>query len=284
MRNLTIGCDPEFFLEDKKTGKIVSAHSYIPGNKQHPHRLYSGGTVQLDGVACEIGITPVQTAFGFRNSLELALYEVKQLLRNKKADFNLNFSPAVFFDKEYYDKDIPPSCKTLGCDPDRDAYKDGDINTLPVIDMNDPRGVMRTGAGHLHFGWVHSKTNDDKNHLEDCIQLTRNLDLVFGYFERKWDFDVDRRKMYGKPGCFRIKPYGMEYRSLSNAWLGNKDLWEDIFKTAVWTFRMTEKDINLQPTFKNKDKHINNLIREMHTIGYSSQDQIVVPSFQTLSR
>ena len=101
MRHLTIGCDPEFFLEDKKTGKVISAHGHIPGTKERPHVLCGGGTVQLDGVACEIGINPAATSSGFRYGLEDALYGVKKILKNKNLDFNFNFSPAVFFDKEY---------------------------------------------------------------------------------------------------------------------------------------------------------------------------------------
>ena len=284
MRHLTIGCDPEFFLEDKKTGKVVSAHPHIPGTKERPHVLCGGGTVQLDGIACEIGINPAATSSGFRYGLEDALFGVKKILKNKNLDFNFNFSPAVFFDKEYYEKEIPPRCKTLGCDPDRDAYRDGAINTFPVVDMNDPRGIMRTGAGHLHFGWTEKKTTEDVEHLKDCLQLTRNLDLAFGYFERKWDFDTDRRKMYGKPGCFRVKPYGMEYRSLSNAWLGQPDLWEDIYRTAVWTFRMTERDINIQPIFKNKDKQILEVLRTMQNAGYSQKTPVLAPGFMALTR
>ncbi len=38
-----------------------------------------------------------------------------------------------------------------------------------------------------------------------------------------YDKDTERRGMYGKAGAFRPKPYGVEYRTLSNAWLSNDE-------------------------------------------------------------
>jgi hypothetical protein len=45
------------------------------------------------------------------------------------------------------------------------------------------------------------------------------LDLRLAVPSLIWDKDKKRRLLYGKAGCFRPKPYGMEYRTLSNAWL-----------------------------------------------------------------
>ena len=39
--------------------------------------------------------------------------------------------------------------------------------------------------------------------------------------------------MYGKAGCIRVKPYGVEYRTLSNAWLNSEEL-------MAWVFRATQ--------------------------------------------
>ena len=43
--------------------------------------------------------------------------------------------------------------------------------------------------------------------------------------------------MYGKAGCIRYKPYGVEYRTLSNAWLKNE-------KLMRWAYRNTVKGVN----------------------------------------
>lgn len=39
--------------------------------------------------------------------------------------------------------------------------------------------------------------------------------------------------MYGQGGCYRPKVYGMEYRSMSNAWLFNKDIVKTVFDFTV---------------------------------------------------
>ena len=36
--------------------------------------------------------------------------------------------------------------------------------------------------------------------------------------------DPLRRKLYGRAGRFRVKPYGLEYRTLDNYWLGTGDV------------------------------------------------------------
>lgn len=43
------------------------------------------------------------------------------------------------------------------------------------------------------------------------------------------DPDTERRSLYGKAGCFRLTPYGFEYRSLSSYMMRDKKL-----LTWVW--------------------------------------------------
>lgn len=237
---LTIGCDPEFFLTDVNTKKPISPHSFIQGTKEKPLAL-QGGSVQVDGLALEIGINPAATPGIFTRNIKEVLEQTRQLIPK---DYNFNYSPAVFFDKEYYDKSVPPEAKVLGCTPDRDAYKNGAFNPCPTV-YSDKRGVMRTGAGHLHFGWGKDFDVLEPSHIYDCILLVKNLDTIFENLSKLWDKDTERRKMYGKPGCFRVKPYGCEYRSLSNAWLENPKLYPFIFDLAVLGFVATQEQVDL---------------------------------------
>ncbi|MOA35237.1 hypothetical protein D3C78_1566850 [compost metagenome] len=65
----------------------------------------------------------------------------------------------------------------------------------------------------------------------------KQLDYYLGLGSLLYDPDVKRRTMYGAAGAFRPKPYGVEYRVLSNAWLKSEEL-------MGWVYRMTIKGIN----------------------------------------
>jgi hypothetical protein len=55
-------------------------------------------------------------------------------------------------------------------------------------------------------------------------KLIRLMDIFVGMASVPFDQDplqVERRKHYGRAGEFRIKPYGIEYRTLSNFWLSH---------------------------------------------------------------
>lgn len=227
--DLLIGADPEFFLRDKKSGRIVSAHDIGKGTKQNPHRLV-GGAMQIDGTAIEFNVDPSSSSVVFANRIGSVLEQIQGIVG---PNYEFVFSPSVFYDQEYFDKVIPDSAKELGCNPDHDAYREGALNDPPKS-----VGTMRTGAGHLHFGWGTNFDKYDPDHIEDCCLLAQILDALFAPIEKFWDTDNDRRKMYGKPGCFRPTSYGMEYRSLSNAWLnGGRPLWINIFEVAAYGFR-----------------------------------------------
>ena len=64
-----------------------------------------------------------------------------------------------------------------------------------------------------------------------------------------------RRELYGAPGSFRPKPYGMEYRPLSNAWLKN---WDSVNTVYSITTRVLEKldnaTLNLDTKIKRQEK------------------------------
>lgn len=227
--NLTIGADPEFFL--KKDGKNVSAHGIVSGTKRNPSPMGSG-FVQLDGTAVEFNIAPASDADGFSGGIQSVLDSIRASI---PGDYSFDFSPSVKYDRDYFDAVIPPDCKELGCDPDYNAYEGGKVNPKP----NPEGSTLRTGAGHLHLGWGTNFDPADSSHIWDCCYLVQNLDRFFGPFEELWDTDTDRRSLYGKPGAFRPKSYGVEYRVLSNAWLKYPKLWPWIFNSTKFVFNKT---------------------------------------------
>lgn len=250
--NLMLGADPEFFLRNKETGKIVSAHNIAEGSKEEPFPL-TFGAMQRDGMAVEFNINPACTAAQFTNNIKQTIDDIRKHIPE---NYEFVFAPSVHFDKDHFES-VPEFYRELGCNPDFDAYKDGAPNPRP-----QDVGYMRTGAGHIHFGWYDNVDPTDPEHIEDCCFLTKNLDDAFSLVEKWWDKDEDRRKMYGKPGAFRPKSYGMEYRSLSNAWVGKPELWNfiDAYCRSVFWLSASHRSFktewqNATRSWVNRDRY-----------------------------
>ena len=225
-----IGADPEFFLKEKRTRRNISAHGLVPGTKDKPHKLRYGA-IQLDGTAVEFNIAPAKNSTQFIAHVNTVLDQIRKLIPEK---YDFNFSPTVKYGPKYFDS-IPDDCKELGCNPDHDAYKDGALNPIP-----EQVGTLRTGAGHIHIGFTKDANVKDPSHMVDCIWITRNFDALIKPIEYLWDKDNLRRSMYGKHGAFRPKPYGVEYRALSNAWVRHPELYDFIYHTAKYAHRLCE--------------------------------------------
>lgn len=211
----TIGCDPEIFVT--KDGVLHSAHGLIPGDKKNPHAV-AAGAVQVDGMALEFNTDPVNItdAWLFRHRIETVL----QSLRKMVPDYEFVLEPVAIFDKAHFDAQ-PPEAKELGCDPDYNAWDNGNENPRP-----DNRTTMRTASGHVHIGFKPDsmKVLEGPEHIKMCHDIVREMDVFLGIPSVLFDKDSRRREMYGKAGAYRPKPYGVEYRVLSNVWLRTKEL------------------------------------------------------------
>lgn len=225
--DLLVGGDPEFFLKDKNTGEFVSVTDFkVPGTKEQPYKV-KGGAVQKDGTALEVNIDPASTSKEFCTNLKTVITEAQGLLPDHVA---LEFVPTVHYKEDYFKK-IPKKALELGCNPDYQSTNGGWANAPPK-----PIGTMRTGSGHIALGWGDSYDVQDATHFNDCCQMAQRLNLFYEPFVKFWDYDTERHNLYGYGGAFRPKPFGVEFRSLSNAWVGQEKLWPWIFESAKWVF------------------------------------------------
>lgn len=211
------GCDPELVLLDKNDNPI-SADGLIPGTKYKPYKV-SGGAVQVDGMAAEFNIDPAESYREFSDNIDSVLSELKKMLPK-----GVKFAalPAVRFSPEVFAAAHPRALE-LGCDPDFNAWT-GNKNRPPRNRPDDP--FLRTFAGHVHIGW-RNPTEDtilDPTHISNCNDLVRQLDWYLGAWSVLKDPGTDRRRLYGRAGACRYKPYGVEYRVLSNFWVLSKQL------------------------------------------------------------
>jgi hypothetical protein len=216
-----IGADPELFVRDRD-GNLVSAFGMIPGTKESPHEV-EGGAVQVDGMALEFNINPANNFKDFNKNITSVLAQLKEMIPN---GYTFDFSPVAEFGKEYIDKQ-PDMAKELGCNPDFNAHRNGP-NEKPSADY-----PFRTASGHIHIGWTAGQDIDIPEHIEACRMAVSQLDATIGLAARRWDWDKKRSSMYGKFGCYRPKPYGVEYRTLSNTWVGFEDRREAVFSISM---------------------------------------------------
>ncbi len=216
---ITVGCDPEVFVTREGSTEFVSAHGLIPGNKQTPFPVPKGA-VQVDGMALEFNIDPAETVGEFITNVR-SVYEE---LKNMVPGYNLVVEPTAVFPKAHFDQQ-PDEAKALGCDPDFSGW------TTRINPRPNNRTTTRTGAGHIHIGWGTFDQWSTEHHLL-CSRIARQCDYFLGIQSLKWDPDNKRRAMYGGPGAFRPKDYGIEYRTLSNAWLRDPRLIGWVFQAA----------------------------------------------------
>lgn len=212
MPGITIGADPELFVFDPE-GRPVTAAGLIPGTKEEPYKV-PHGAVQVDGMAAEFNIDPVTTFGEFDRNIRRVRAALKDML---PAGYNLKSVPSVTFDEKAWEE-APDEAKALGCSPDYNAWT-GKVNP-PPRDPDNP--TMRCAGGHIHIGWTKDADPRDETHANNCRDLVKQLDWYLGSWQVSVDEDTNRRRLYGKAGSMRIKDYGVEYRTLSNHWLGSE--------------------------------------------------------------
>jgi hypothetical protein len=219
MSEILIGTDPELFV--MKGGKFISGHDLIPGTKEDPYRV-EGGAIQVDGVAVEFNTDPADNVDDFTTNIKLVMDYLKDHLSTIDSTFKLVSVPTAVFDKNYFDS-LPEKPKLLGCSPDYNAYS-GKENTPPSTDQ-----PFRTGAGHIHIGWDYGMDHNSESHKNLCCDFVKHLDTILYPSSLLWDTDNKRRTLYGKAGAFRPKPYGLEYRPFSNAYLKSVEIQKFVF-------------------------------------------------------
>ena len=215
---LTVGSDAEVFVQ--KGGFVINAgrlDNIIPGTKSNPY-LVRKGALQIDGMALEFNVDPTNDMEEWDNNF----ITVMQQMRERVDGYQFSKKSWHVFDEKYMSQQ-PEKDKEVGCDPDMDAYT-GKWNDSPPSSS-----LLRTVAGHIHIGWGDGLGGD--GHKERCMRVAQVMDVVLGVPSVVEDVDgADRRSLYGKAGACRIKPYGVEYRVLSNYWIFSSDMRKKVFQ------------------------------------------------------
>lgn len=213
---MRLGSDPEVLLQDSN-GSPVSVIGMIRADKWNPMQIpdmEKGFTLQEDNVSLEYGIPPASTADEYVDYI--------QRVMQKSLDYipNLSFSKlsCVIYPEEQMQH---PLAYVFGCEPDFDAWT-GKVNKKPA----PPHPLMRSAGGHIHVETT-----------KPAVDVVRAMDLFLGVPSVLMDKGEMRKQIYGAAGAHRVKPYGVEYRTLSNFWIFEE-------KLIRWVWDQTERSIN----------------------------------------
>jgi len=186
-------------------------------------------------MALEFNINPADSYSQFEENMSTVFDEIQKMIPG----YEIFVEPVADFGLDYIMAQ-PKEASELGCSPDFNAYTK---QANPRPDVNTP---FRTASGHVHIGWTDTPVDiNDEGHLDACRALTKALDLYLGVPSLIWDTDDRRRSLYGAAGAFRPKPYGMEYRVLSNKWISSPVLRALVYGNTIDAVKATFDDINI---------------------------------------
>lgn len=213
-----IGSDPEFFIQNLSTGKIISSTRMIPGTKDEPIDLTDilghGFSIQKDNVLVEACVPPVKTAGEMTANIFKFRDYVNQQLFNGANEL-VTLASHTMDESELED----PSTREFGCSKSQNAWLEAD-NPKPECAENMN---FRSAGGHLHISY-------DGANMFTNYELIKWCDALLGVPSVLLDSDMERRKLYGKAGEMRHTMFGCEYRTLSNYWVFNKEVTEFLFE------------------------------------------------------
>jgi len=209
---ILLGSDTELFVMNPETGKMSSVAGVLGADKFNKKAVSSDVRIQEDNVLIEWDINPHNNLDNFLSNIKSA-----HALSKEEADkHNLQVVEGIC-SHIYTEEDLKSFHKdafVFGCEPSFNALT-GSINDKPV----SKNAGLRTAGGHIHFGYNHLRTADQRSAQIMGVMC----DYFLGLPSLLLDKDTQRRELYGKAGEVRFKEYGVEYRTLSNFWTFNSD-------------------------------------------------------------
>lgn len=236
-----IGSDFELFLMHKPTGEIISADGIVKGTKHRPFSFDPSNKdfkTSLDNVLFEGCIPPTNDV----NAWVAAIKKVRDYAESiLPEDVCLTNLAAARLDDKWLQTD---NARTMGCDTDFCVW------TRSANEKPDAYSNLRSTGMHVHLGF--------KFDIPTLEATVKALDLFLSVPAVLIEPESERKQLYGKAGCFRVPPHGLEYRSLSGYFSSTPELSE-------WVFDNTKKAID----FVNDDR-----IEEIEAVGEQIQQAI----------
>lgn len=225
LNKITIGADPELFIIDEKTKKVISSVGKIPGEKGNPYvsdDMPTGFGLETDNILAEFNIPPVSNEASFINNIEYMKQYIDKFVKNINPDYGILCAASKTVDKSQLQS---PQAQLFGCDVDYNAYTEA-----PNPKPEGSKTNLRSAGFHIHIGY-------ENPNIDMSVLLVKYLDMYLGVPSVIYDKDKRRRSLYGKAGCFRLTSYGVEYRVLSSAMMKDVEtlrfVWRQLQKALL---------------------------------------------------
>ena len=233
INNYTIGADPELFIINTKTRKVVSSVGLIPGEKGNPFvadDMPSGFGLETDNILAEFNIPPVTTQEAFINNIEYMKQYIDKFVKEINPDYGILCAASRMVDKSQLRS---KQAQLFGCDVDYNVYTEG-----PNPKPEGTKTNLRSAGFHIHIGY-------DNPNIDSSLWMVKYLDMYLGLPSVIHDNDKRRRSLYGKAGCFRLTPYGVEYRVLSSAMMKDTKTLTLVWNQLMKALEAYETEVDL---------------------------------------
>lgn len=240
---LTIGADPEFIMCKRGTEEVVLFSSQHTSAQYQLSEAAVGADYGLLEMRTPIFTTPEELVEHMKVSLDdfRKQYGKLDILKKEAVEFNHSRQRIR---EQIYDEKIDYG---VNFDAKQSEIWSADggisIEGMEVMNytlsaygkpmFNKPNPDIFSAGGHIHVGGAYVKMLS----FDQLKALIRKIDQTVRPLCEAVETEAGklRREIYGFPGEFRLKQYGFEYRSLSNAifWEENSKVLSKILTIIV---------------------------------------------------
>ena len=145
IQSVTIGADPELFIVNSKTGKVVSSIGLIPGEKGKPYRskdMPKGFGLEIDNILGEFNIPPAKSKKAFVDSINYMKNYIRDFVQKKNPDYDILCTSSMIVDEDQLQSE---EAKLFGCIVDYNVYTE-EANRKPDV----PTDGLRSAGFHIH--------------------------------------------------------------------------------------------------------------------------------------
>lgn len=253
--NLTYGSDPEYFIRNIHTNKIVSSIPIVVGTKERPESLGDGYFILQDNILAEGNIPPASSKMSFLFNMSVLEVKMNEYIQSKYPTLEIYSHDCLDIDMAFLSH---PDAMQFGCSPYMNAW-DNKIHRANDLSAES----FRTCGFHIHIGY--DLADGNKLSRESINQIiTRAFDIFVIIPSCKIFVDHRRFENYGGLGQYRDTSYGLECRSLGGMFIRKEYI--------SWVFDQLQKALE----FANDEENAYKLLySEKPVVKFESKEPTI---------